>query len=294
MPNLHPEKDSMLLIRGQFDSDIVTLELPQRTTASNSSQIDETINYRLLHRSTGLDDEAFFHPDGKGMAMVSNRTGVAQVWRFASNDGSDSGSVLSDFPKDSYIESMLWDDKGEKFMVLAVSQLYLLSKRSQMKYLDFNFPITKLFHWDSEQRRLLALALIQGKKRFVSLNLDTMEHKIINNKNVHWATQTENGTVIFIDGQDRFWTQGPVEDRPISELTNKGWAKMRFVVQNDTIYSVSRNNQLWSFDLVSKEFTTIGSTSDDLSYLTDIQDNQILARILVVERKEVIELDIVR
>jgi hypothetical protein len=45
---------------------------------------------------------------------------------------------------------------------------------------------------------------------------------------------------------------------------------------------------------VSKEFTTLGSTSDDLSYLTDIQDNQILARILVVERKEVIELDIIQ
>ena len=69
---------------------------------------------------------------------------------------------------------------------------------------------------------------------------------------------------------------------------------MRFVVQNDTVYSVSRNNQLWSFDLVSKEFTTLGSTSDDLSYLTDIRGRHILARVLVVERKEVIELDIIQ
>jgi hypothetical protein len=64
------------------------------------------------------------------------------------------------------------------------------------------------------------------------------------------------------------------------------------VLKNEQIYGINRNNQLWFYDLQSSAFIILANVPQDVDYLTDIDDNELLVSVVVAAKKEVIELSV--
>ena len=90
---------------------------------------------------------------------------------------------------------------------------------------------------------------------------------------------------------DRFWQPGPVEDKLIELLNGQGSSK-RFVIKDNVIYGINKENRLWSYDLNKATFKVLRELNEDVDYLTDISQTHALIELLIAEKKEVVELTV--
>jgi hypothetical protein len=90
----------------------------------------------------------------------------------------------------------------------------------------------------------------------------------------------------------QFWQPGAVEPQQIKALNKQGGKSKSFVIKNNIIYDINDDNQLWSYDLNNDDFKILGEVSDDVDYLTDINQTQLLMTIQVSAKKEVVELSL--
>ncbi len=280
-PVFHPDGDRMLMIKGSYDSDIV--QLPLRDMNNEAVPIEA---YDSFQRSTLGEDFAMFQPGGSLIAFWSERSGEQQLWI---SDG-PSLTMLTDFPKDSFIRGIDWAADGQSLLVNAngvLNQVYLDGRR---KTFPMPHAVWQLFQWNSESNTALLEVFDKGMSQYVEYDLNNSTNKSITGVPVKWAAKTADGRLIYKDKLDRFWQPGAVEPEQILDLENQGDRANSFVIKGQVIYAINSNNQLWSYDLNNQSFNVLGLVRDEVDYLTDIDENHALLGVRMAAKKEVVEL----
>ncbi|MBT1064148.1 winged helix-turn-helix domain-containing protein [Bowmanella sp. Y26] len=281
-PAFHPDGNRLLVVSGRYDSDVARLSIPDEVHIDDPTQ---DLEAQVFERSINLEDKAKFRPNGQSIAFVSKRTGSEQVWLLENNNA----ALISSFTKGTMVSNLLWSKDGQSLLVQADMSLYLLSVDKQQRQLHFPHPVLGLYDWDEDAQQVIARVLLNDTSRFVSIDISSMEFQQLNNKRVFWAAQNPGGTLVFMDHLRQFWQRGSIEDKRINALNDQGSSK-GFVLTNEQLYGINKNNQLWSYHLQSGAFKVLGNVSPDIEFLTDIQGNEILATLLVGERQEILEL----
>jgi len=284
-PKFHPDGDRMLVIKGHFDSDIVSVPL----ALIKKAQIKKTdINSSVIERSIRSEENAMLQPNGELIAYKSARSGEDQLWL---TDGKSS-QQLTNFPMDTSIYGMDWAEDGNSILVNANNELTQVFLDSKQKTLSLEYPVAQLFQWNSKKNTALVLMRIKGILKFAELNLANAEMHIINGKRVGWALKSEDGQLVYKDNMNRFWQPGPAEDQLIEALAGQGRAKQGFLIKDNVVYGVNDDSQLWSYALKEKNFEIIGELPNNVDDLTDINQTQLLMTIRIAASKEVLELSL--
>ena len=296
-PTFHPDGDRMIVIKGHYDSDIASVPLSlinkalinkAQITQAQITKTESSQNKKvsIIQRSIRGEDKARLQPNGNLIAYSSERSGEEQLWV---TDGSSSRQ-LTHFPMDTYLSGLDWAADGKSILVNANYLLTQVNLDSTQEPLPLEYPVVKLFQWDSKNNSALVLLRIKGILKFAELNLANSQTRIVSNKTVSWALKSENGQLIYKDNMDRFWQPGPAEDKIIEALNGQGSAKQEFLIKEDVIYGINDNFQLWSYDLNEERFEIIGSLPNNVDNLTDINQTQALITVRISSNKEVAEL----
>lgn len=281
-PTFHPNAKSMLVIKGHYDSDIARMQLA-KFTPNNTNQLGSS--YSVIERSIKGESDAQFQPDGKLIAYRSNRSGTNQVWI---TDGK-STQQLSHFPIDTYLSGMDWAADGQSLLINTDKKLTRIFLDSKTENIQFEFPIAKLFQWNSENNTALVRLRIKGVLKLAELDLINTSYKIINDKKVSWALKSENGQLVYTDQLDQFWQSGPVEDKKIEPLISQGSDK-GFIIKSNVIYGINEKSQLWSFALNNQTFKIIGNAPERIDNISDISQTDVLLTLRIAAKKEVAEI----
>ncbi|GHF94642.1 winged helix-turn-helix domain-containing protein [Thalassotalea marina] len=283
-PNFHPKDTRALVIKGNYDSDILSIAVTDFN--ESDSQMAVTANASVLERSTVADDNAVIQPNGNLIAFVSERSGEEQIWL---TDG-QKARQLSQLPIDSYIAGMQWSSSGESLLFSANDELYQIELNGKSHLITTNNPITELLQWDSTQNKALLLSRIKGINKLVEFDLAKASSHIISEQQVKWAKYSDNGQLIFTDQLDRFWQQDVIEAQLIEALVEQGGDNQGFLIKDNVIYGVNKQFQLWSFNLSNQSFNILAELPKTLVQLSDIDDQQLLFTIHASGKKEVVEL----
>ena len=284
-PIFHPDGNRMLVIKGHYDSDIVSMPLSQikktKIIQPDKNQSNQHKNFSVIERSILSEDDAILQPNGKLIAYASGRSGETQLW-ITNGKGSQQ---LTHFPMDTYIQGIDWAADGKSLLVNAnktLTQVYLDSKQ---KLFPLEYPVVQLFQWDSKNNSALLLVRIRGVLKLAELNLATSETHIIIDNKVNWAQKSEKGQLVYTDHMDRFWQPGPAEDNLIEALDGQGSYKQQFVIKDNVIYGINDDLQLWSYALKEERFEIIGDLPNNVDYLTDINQTMVLMTLRISAKK---------
>ncbi len=283
-PEFHPDGKKLLMLRGPYDSDVVLMGLDQLALANHSE--NEGSSYTSLERTNVGENYAIFQPKGELIAFWSERSGEEQVW-VAGENGS---RQLTQFPVDTSIAGMDWAADGESLLVNANNELTQVYLDGRKKSFPFEDPVLVLFQWDSIKNSALMLMRIDGIIKLVEYDLDESKISIVTDQSILWALNTEDGRLIYKDTLDQFWQPGPIEPLQIEALNKLGGKAKSFVLSDNVIYGINRDNQLWSYHLDSVDFNIMGKVLDDVDYLTDVKGSEILMTVQISAKKEVVEL----
>ena len=274
-PMFHPDGDRGIVIKGVYDSDVISLDLAQSEVTS-----------KVIERSNTAENSAVFQPDGEYIAFESERTGDEQVWL----TNQTKTFQLSHFPIDSYIYGMKWSADGENILVAANSTLFHFTLDKLQTEIKTNLPILSLLHWDTTKNSALVFVQLNGFIKLAEVGLNTGNIDVLTDKRVNWATKTDNGEIVYTDHMDRFWISRGMEFQPIQPLEKQGGDNKRFIVRNNIIFGMNNQYELWRYDLNINEFEIIHKLSKNIDNITDIKNQQLLVTKRQVANKEVVEL----
>ena len=280
-PIFHPDGKRMLVIKGHYDSDIVSVPLSQMAPTDK-----QTTALSVVERSIVGEDSAKLQPGGELIAFESERSGDEQLWI---TDGSGS-QQLTRFPMDTYIYGLEWAADGKSLLVNANNVLTRVYLDATQQSFPLAYPVVQLFQWNSKNNSALLLVRIKGLLTFAELDLTNSKLRIINDRQVKWAAKSEDGRLVYLDDMDRFWQPGAAEDRHIEALDGQGWAERRFLLKDNVIYGFNDDFQLWSYALNEDRFEIIGNLPANVDDLTDIDQTRLLMTVRVSAKKEVAEL----
>ncbi|WP_444910479.1 TolB family protein [Microbulbifer sp. TRSA005] len=284
-PDFHPGGHRALVIQGQYDSDIASIPLNLPGATTTPSEEDVSTIYPSATRSISGEADGIFQPNGNLIAFTSRRSGEDQVWV---TDGSDLRQV-SQLSIDTNIDGIHWSADGKSILVNANNKLNKIFLDGRVEGLPLNAPIDQLFQWDSIDNSVLLSLMIKGITQFAEVDLDSLGTRFINEKQVNWAQRTKDGRLIYMDHMNRFWQPGAAEDQLIEKLVDQGSEK-RFVIEDNVIYSINRDDQLWSYNLDTDNFSILKAVHRDIDYLTDVNQGNLMITYVVAAKKEVAEL----
>ena len=287
-PEFHPNGKRLLMLKGPYDSDIVMLSLNELNEASALAQSAQPQAYTSFERSNLGEDFAIFQPGGELSAFWSERSGEAQLWI---SDG-NGPQQLTQFPTDTYIRGIDWAADGKSLLINANDTLTQVFLDSSQKSLPLEYPVIRLYQWDSQNNSALLALRIKGILKVVEYDFTNAVFNEISENNVLWALKSEDGRLIHKDYMGRFWQPGPVEPKLIQPLEKLSSKAKSFVLNDNVIYAINTDNQLWSYDLNTESFKILGDVGKGVDYLTDINQTQLLMTIQVSAKKEVVELSL--
>lgn len=306
-PSFHANGKQLLLIKKTYDSDIAAMPIfqpvNQQSTQSLASQknsqspttaehintkpLNNNAGYKILARSTVGEENGLFQPNGELIAFISERSGEDQLW-ISNGNGSQ---VISTFPRNSLIRGSDWAADGKSILVNANGRLTQVFLDSQQVSSSFVPPVYRLFQWDSENNTALLIIRAEGIAKFVELNLNNLQFNVISDKRITWAQKSQDGRLIYTDSHNQIWQPGPAEDQLIEKLIDQTSSK-RFVIKENVIYGINKDNALWSYNLDSELFEILRELPDNVDYLTDINQSEYLLELRISAKKEVLELSI--
>ncbi len=284
----HPNGDRLLLVKGNFDSDVArfTIATPNQP---NSQPQGAPVEYSVFGRSTASEHLATFQPSTGKVAFVSAQTGTEQIWLQDENDK----TLISSLPNGSFVQHLIWSLDGNELLAYANWQMHLLSLQSKHSTYDFPYLVADLFHWDSAKQSVLANILVDGVRKFVNIDLNTLEYQIVSNKKIIWAGKSDLVPLIYMDEQGDFWQPGAVEDQLVAPLSGHAHSR-KLLLKGQLLYGINPLHQLWQFDLEKQGFTILANLPPDIDYLTDVRDNEVLVTLVAEVKKEVIELSLTK
>ncbi|WP_105167798.1 winged helix-turn-helix domain-containing protein [Pseudoalteromonas sp. T1lg23B] len=286
VPVVHPQGQKMLAIKGHYDSDVVIGALDDvANMVTQTEQGAQADAYTVLHRSNVAEDSATFSPDSQLIAYISERSGDPQVWL---TDGNKTRQ-LSSFAMDSEVFGLKWANHGGSLLVNVNRSLTRIRLDAQGDTYTFDYPIERLFQWDSVSNTALAQISINGIVKLALLNLDQLSVHVLLDSQVVWADRSADGQVVYMDKMHRFWRLASLEAQHLDALQAQG-SRKRFVINNGALYGINEALQLWSYQLDTGEFTIIGAAPSNVDYLTDVNATHVLMDIKLSSKKEVVEL----
>lgn len=283
-PVFHPDGKRMLVIKGHYDSDIVTMPLSPlnhvQTTQAPSN------NYTTIERSILEDDNAKFQPNGELIAFISDRSGDDQLWITQGNDAQQ----LTHFQADTMISSIDWAADGQSVLLNLNNQLAQVKLDSSQKNFELPLPVVQLLQWDSQNNKVLAMARIKGIEKLVEIDLNDSTFIVITDKHISWALKSEDGRLIYTDTMDRFWQPGPAEDKLIEALVGQATNSRQFLIKDNVVYGINEEFQLWAYSLNKGTIEVLATVPKSIDALNDINQSQLLMTLSISRRKEVAEL----
>ncbi len=292
-PKFHPTGNSLLLLKGPIDRDIARASFDQITgvergsvAQTNPGQSKHLQSHSIFERSNVSEDHATFQPNGELIAFRSERSGEAQLWI---SDG-DGPLQLTNFSTDTRINGFDWAADGKSLLVNANGILMRVDLDSTTTPYVIEHPVVQLFQWDSNGNTALALLRISGRITFAEIDLSSSAIREISDKPVIWALKSADGRLIFKDTLDQFWRPGPVEAQRINRLGKQAGKAKSFVIEDNIMYAINEQNQIWSYDLDREAFQIHGTVSDEVHSLTDVNEGQLLMTIQISAKKEIVEL----
>jgi Tol biopolymer transport system component len=274
-PMFHPDGDRGLVIKGNYDTDLVSVNLTDNTS-------------HIIFRSNTAEKNAVYHPNGASIAFESKRSGNSQVWIANQN----TTTQLSDFPTDTYITGIKWSNDGKSIMASANSSLFKITLEQVETEIKTNLPILTLLHWYESQNTALVFAQFNGLKKLAEVDLVTGRVHKLSDMRVNWASKTKQGTIVLTDHMDQFWVSSGIEYQPITALEKQGGNNKRFFIKDNKIYGLSNQNQVWRYNLQTKTLETIRTLTINIENINDIKNNNLLITERLISNKEVVELQL--
>ena len=283
-PTFHPDGNRMLVIKGRWDSDIAALPMIILTQSAEPIEVTES-DYRIRARSNLAEEEATFQPNGEFIAFKSNRSGEDQIWLAEG----ENLRQLTHFPMDTYITGVDWSANGQSILVNANNALTQVRLDATTKAFPLEHHITELFQWHSDENTALVQARVNGVLTLAEVNLNSLEFKVLTDKRVKKAHKTADGLLVYTDQMDRFWQPGAIEAQLIEPLIKQG-SERGFIVNDNVIYGINEQLQLWSYDLNQEIFTRLATLPEKIDSISDVNQQELLLNLRVSAKKEVAEL----
>jgi DNA-binding winged helix-turn-helix (wHTH) protein/Tol biopolymer transport system component len=277
------EKNTMLMGSGYYDSDVVSIK-PSGIKQSHNKE--HTHNFKIIARSNKGEYNGLVQPQGKLIALKSNRSGIDQIWLAGVDQ--DRAKMLTQFPMDTRISDIIWARDGRSLLANVDNVLTRVELNGSSFTYRLPQPIVRLFSWQSDLNTVLVSVRNNGVSRLATLNLATKQVHIVNKKKINWAQQNAFGQLVYTDHMDRFWLSGSLEDTLIEELAQQGSDK-QFILKNNIIYGVNKQNQLWSYSLKTRAFNVMANLPDNIDYVTDFDGTQFIFSIRKEAKKEIME-----
>lgn len=278
-PVFHPDGDRMLVIKGQYNGDIVTLAT---SNAPNHSTLDD---YTILDPTIKDEANGLFQPGGDLVAFISSRSGQSQVWL---NDGQVSRQ-LSQFPLDTYVSEIRWAADGQSLIANAEQELYIIDLSGISQKLNLDFAVETLFDWNSEQQLAWAMVRRQGAVQLAELNLAQSTTRFINRtRPVVWAQRLSDNRIVYTDPRGDFWLAMGLEDKQLTALNGQG-SRRRFVIAGEQLFGINDNHQLWRYSFADNSVAIIGKVLVMVEYITDVRSGVVMMSMTMKSRKEVVE-----
>jgi len=274
-PIFHPKGNRGLVIKGNYDTDLVSVNLTDDTS-------------HIISQSNTAEKNAAYHPNGASIAFESKRSGNSQVWIANQN----TTTQLSDFPTDTYITGIKWSNDGKSIMASANSSLFKITLEQVVTEIKTNLPILTLLHWSESQNTALVFAQFNGLKKLAEVDLVTGRVHKLSDMRVNWASKTKQGTIVLTDHMDQFWVSSGIEYQPITALEKQGGNNKRFFIKENKIYGLSNQNQVWRYNLQTKTLETIRTLTINIENINDIKNNNLLITERIISNKEVVELQL--
>jgi transcriptional activator of cad operon len=285
-PSVHPNGQSLLLIKGRYDSDVASVPLIN-IDQKHLDPPKPPIELEVLERTIEGESIGKYQPGREAFAMSSSRTGSEQIWLF----DNETSRPLTSFKKGTFVKSMFWNEDGSSLLALANRELYEIGLNNTNYRVSFDYPVLDLFFWNSKENKVIANVMIQGIKTFVEIDLKYNTFTTLDSRPIRWAVQSIDGTLVYQDESNRFWKNGVIEAQEIISL-NKQASRKRFVINKQRVYGINSDNQLWTYDLQKDSLSIIGKLDREITFISDVTDDRVLLTYVVSAKKEVIELPI--
>jgi Tol biopolymer transport system component len=283
-PIFHHDGKRMLVVKGQSDTDINQFTLIDDIASNTKNAV---IPSSTIARSTSVEDMAKFSPDGKSLAMITERTGQAQIMLL----NQDGNRLISDFAKGAYVQNIYWDISGKSVLALVDRKLHRVGLDSSTSEFSFGYPIINLFSWDSNNNLAVANIVHEGRILCVEIDIEKGGFKIITERIVHWAAKDNSGGILYLDEMKRIWKHTEFEDLMLRSLSDEVGQNQHLIIQDGTIWGINDNKRLWSYDLSKSTLIHHGQMPENTEDLMDIRNNDILFSRLISVTKEVVEIE---
>ena len=270
--NYHPEGDNIIANMIFQDLDLVELQLPETFKFDQAkTQLEQPpLKDSVLHRSTVNEFSAQYQPNGSGIAFISQRSGLKQIW--LARAGAKQAEQLSHFDGNG-LESFRWSKSGDALLVVANRQLYLFSLVGEKQQLMTAFDVVDIYQVTDKNHLLLSVAE-QGNIKIVLFNMTTTDFQVLYQGDSYLAQLTKEKVLYVIDNQDKFKkiTQG--EEEHISELADLEIIAV-FYRHGFGLLLEDSDSNLWRFNLAEKSREIMLPELKDVYQITDIDlDNR--------------------
>ena len=274
-PSFHPDGNKILVTQANADSDMALLQLNQ----SNNP----TIKPQTIARSNSSDINGQFQPNGNYIAFMSKRTGKRQLWLF---DGQDSKQI-SQLKYGIQSVSFTWAEDGKHLIGIHKNKLIKFNLQGGSSIIDIKLPIYKVLQW-TKKNHLLALSKQDNQSILYQVDMSTLKVTKLVNKDIEWANLTEDNTLIYVDTIKRFWVKKDKTDE--IPLLSAHLDSNIFALENNELFGINKNRELWSYSLSSKSFKVLQQLPDTARYVSDVNNAELLFTQMINYQKELIEL----
>ncbi|WP_340677408.1 winged helix-turn-helix domain-containing protein [Paraglaciecola sp.] len=281
-PSYHPKQNKILATKGLVDADIGISNFSQ----DGQSRFNSGKGYLKLARSTSYDANGIFQPLSDKIAFLSKRSGSAQIWM--TNIKGEQAFQLSKFKQNSSISSFVWSLNGQRLAVCVNDKLKLLSLDGQQVQLDTHFAVEQIYQWIDDKNLLLSVNDPELKQLIV-FNIETKTSLKTGLDNVFWAQYAPQGELLYFDVNRRLWKKENGHTKQILGLEEHLDSK-RFIMRQNKLYGVNWQNQLWQFDATSEQFAVLQQLNENVWWVSDIYDEQLLITEFVAAKQEIVEL----
>jgi DNA-binding winged helix-turn-helix (wHTH) protein/Tol biopolymer transport system component len=282
-PSYHPDQHKILATKGLVDADIGIFNVAQDGQSNINSDTQAYIN---LARSTSYDVSGIFQPHTDKVAFMSKRSGSAQIWM--TNIQGEQAFQLSKFKQNASISSFVWSLNGQRLAVCVNDKLKLLSLDGQQVQIDTHFAVERIYQWIDDKNLLLSVNDPELKQLIV-FNIETKTSLKTGLDNVFWAQYAPQGELLYFDLNRRLWKNENGHTKQILGL-DEHFDSKRFIMRQNKLYGVNWKNQLWQFDATSEQFSVLQQLDENVWWVSDIYDEQLLITEFVAAKQEIVEL----
>jgi len=284
-PVYHPQENKLVATHGKIDTDIAKIPLANLDTQTEPVKFNDVyLPYPSIDRSTAFDGNGKFQPGGNTIAYISERTGTRQLML---NEG-DTSRQLSNFPPGTRVAAFDWSPSGDKIALIVNDQIKILSLDGNIIDKVSPVPVKNILQW-VDKDHLMLRANQDHNDQILLFNLVDASLQDLNLSKIRWAQYMANGDLLYLNHQNHLKRQ--IGDRVEQlALTSAQLSSKTIVLHRIYLYGIDMHDQLWQYDLTTGEVKTLKQLSDQVWWLSDVNDDSLIVTQGIAAKKEVVEI----